>query len=173
VMLSGVNYLRQATVAITDAQIKSRAVVELVPATETLAYAGFPTLLPVPVSAFGFINNAGGVYEDVAAADASSIVLAWGADWSLTASVAWDRNESTPLSMFGVLDANPQTHKSLTFNTGFIWDQAFTEGSFQDNGLYVKVANDVDLTAGHASNFIRVAVAYYLLNTVTGQFVPE
>lgn len=159
----GVNFLHQATVLLTDAQIKALPTANriVVPATETLNYTGNPTQLLLPVMVTASLSSVG-AYTNI---DASALVaIYWG-------------DQDVPIT--SVLGSNLNTAQFRSIVWPFLGGPV-SEGfginltdSLFDNSIRISASNAAagNYTGGDPLNTLTVSVAYYVLNTTTGEFV--
>lgn len=168
---AGYTLLRQTTLTMTNAQIIANDTPYIiVPATQSLGYAGAPTTIPVPLSVTVVLNNAAGAYGNVDGDPVYRVVI--GSDWSIDLmevaasglNSAGGARVSFPQYIqrktAGASPADPHTHSSLTVMSGF----DLTDG-IEDNALAFVVANQSAgvFTGGHASNTLKVTVIYQVI----------
>ncbi len=153
----------RANALLSDAQIKTlpSSPIAVVAATETLGYAGFPTTIPIIQSGIAILNATAGAYANITGDGSSFLLLAYGSDWSLNASMLLEVGlvGTDPAVIFGKLDN--QARKSFYPFSG-IGAGIVYEGGLQDNGIAIAANNPAgNFTLGHSSNTLRVIVDYF------------
>ncbi len=162
----GSGALMVVTATLDDAEIKAlttnAGVVTLVAATETIAYSGSPTSLPIPVSAVWRTDFTGGAYTG----ETPHLMIGWGnfgsgsvpdvqvidfgAGGTLESATEELRVGTLP---FGAAAAN-LTPASLSP----------LGGGINDNGLYLNVTSGSTdpMTGGDPANFATMTVSYFV-----------
>lgn len=138
---------------------------QIIAATETLAYVGSPTMLPIPFAAFAVLKR-GAHYTNVDVA--ANLLLVWGSDQSVNACSADRGNGSaTPSPFFAGGSGQPDSAVAVFGAAQF--DNGFNlAGDFNDNGLYLALANggSGDIAGGDAGDTLQVTVFYRNLTFV-------
>lgn len=161
-----------ASVTLTNAQIKTLFAgtpVVVKASTETLGYAGAPTEMFIPISAYAIVNTTAGAYTNVDAANYA--LIAYGSDWSTDASGKTyldptDTLENAQVSIipFGI----PWSHAFVTTTpeaSGIRPVSIALSSSLQDNALVIAGGNGSAgaLTGGHADNTMKVVISYIVV----------
>lgn len=135
----------------------------IVPSTEVLNYSGFPSAIPVSISATIIVNNAAGAY--IADSDAY-LVIAMGSDWS---SDLTQKSLPTPLTNAGlnVITLAPKGLVSvvtipLAYST--VAEEVRLNDSVIDNAIVLAASNGSagNFTGGNAANKAWVIFTYQL-----------
>lgn len=142
----------EASISLTDAQIKAlhSTPILLVPSP------GIGRML-VPVSAWFFVNTEAGVYACAGDVELHLITHVSQIAWFDLGSFDAALEQAAKISY--ILPLNQSVLDSFT--------QFYSDVAEQGLDVYLSGANP---TLGNAANFLRITLAYLIVNTVTGQF---
>lgn len=166
VSAGGSGVLLTATVTLDNDQIKALPTtpVVIVPATEVLDYVGMPTELPVPFMATMTFDTSAGAYTNVTTDHVPYFIVAFGADWSWSATVR--TIELIPDSADVKFAWLPPDTQTGVLSPDFTAAETFGADSLQDNALVVACNNGAsgDFTGGNAANTLKVTVYYVVVS---------
>lgn len=128
----------------------------VIPATETLDYAGFPTNLKLIVKATVVLDTTAGAFTNVN--NACQLLLAYGSDWSLTLGA------SVKIAIAdGTLVFNPFSNLAeKTFYSFLFPEDKIRDGGLLDNAVAFVINNQGDgpFTDGAEGNSLKITIDY-------------
>ena len=130
----------------------------IIPATETLNYTGFPSVLYYPTITYALLDSSGGGYTNVSTGATDGLVLAWGSDWSVTIGFSGEPQLPAGGLEYGFL----RSQIGPRFQSFWVIPDFCSAGDFQDNAMVITASNSAgNYTGGNASNTLTIR-GYYI-----------